>query len=229
MRSKSGVDGYYSRRADEYESVYDKPERQSELSELRELIRQFAAGGHVLDVACGTGYWTSVVAAAAEYVHGVDISFETLRIAKAKEYPKHNVTFTRGDVHSASYRCGAFSAAIAGFFLSHIPRDEVVRFVENLVTNVGVGSRFLLFDNLYVPGSSTAISRQDSAGNTYQTRKLMDGSQFQIMKNFFNATELRDLGACVGRDVSVEIRKFYWILEFVGTGDGGLSGRNGNN
>ena len=43
-----------SRRAGEYESVYDKPERQPELAELREHTKCFEEDERVLDIACGT-------------------------------------------------------------------------------------------------------------------------------------------------------------------------------
>jgi hypothetical protein len=35
-----------------------------------------------------------------------------------------------------------------------------------------------------VAGSSTPISRTDAAGNTYQQRRLDDGSSHEVLKNF---------------------------------------------
>jgi hypothetical protein len=49
---------YYKRRASYYERVYHKPERQADLRAMEAWIRQPFAGRHVLEVACGTGWWT---------------------------------------------------------------------------------------------------------------------------------------------------------------------------
>jgi len=39
-------------------------------------------------------------------------------------------------------------------------------------------------DNRYVDGSSTPISERDADGNTYQRRRLADGSDNRVLKNF---------------------------------------------
>jgi demethylmenaquinone methyltransferase/2-methoxy-6-polyprenyl-1,4-benzoquinol methylase len=41
-----------------------------------------------------------------------------------------------------------------------------------------------MLDNNFVSGSSTEISWTDIEGNTYQTRKLKDGSLHEVLKNF---------------------------------------------
>ena len=46
------------------------------------------------------------------------------------------------------------------------------------------GGRLIMLDNNFVSGSSTEISRTDIEGNTYQTRKLKDGSLHEVLKNF---------------------------------------------
>ena len=53
---------YYAKRAREYERVYDKPERQSDLARLHEIVPVMFAGRRVLEIACGTGYWTAPIA-----------------------------------------------------------------------------------------------------------------------------------------------------------------------
>jgi len=56
------LETYYSNRASEYERVYDKPERQHELEWLRQRVPEILRGRRVLEVACGTGYWTQFIA-----------------------------------------------------------------------------------------------------------------------------------------------------------------------
>ena len=72
MSIEASMVSYYAERACEYERIYQKPERQADLGRLRSLAEGFFAGADVLEVACGTGYWTEVVArrAASVLAHG---------------------------------------------------------------------------------------------------------------------------------------------------------------
>jgi hypothetical protein len=51
---------YYRDRAAVYDAVYAKPERQADLSTLREVLPPLVAGRRVLEIAAGTGYWTDL-------------------------------------------------------------------------------------------------------------------------------------------------------------------------
>ena len=75
------LERYYDRRAAEYEKVYDKPERQHELEWLRTRIPQLLADRTVLEVACGTGYWTPLIAARAESVVALEDVFREADIS----------------------------------------------------------------------------------------------------------------------------------------------------
>ncbi len=63
--------GYYAARAAEYERIYDKSERQADLARLRHLIPSYFVGRSVLEIACGTGYWTQFIAPAARKVTAI--------------------------------------------------------------------------------------------------------------------------------------------------------------
>ena len=49
---------YYAERASIYERVYHQPERQADLRQLEADLPAHFAGRHVLELACGTGWWT---------------------------------------------------------------------------------------------------------------------------------------------------------------------------
>lgn len=59
---------YYARRAGEYERVYTLPAWQPGIAELRRRVAALFAGRRVFEVACGTGYWTELLAAIASSV-----------------------------------------------------------------------------------------------------------------------------------------------------------------
>ena len=78
------LETYYARRASEYEAIYHKPERQADLARMRVDIPRLFVKKSVLEIACGTGWWTPLIAAQAESVLALDYNEETLEIARAK-------------------------------------------------------------------------------------------------------------------------------------------------
>src|SRR5436309_735878 len=99
MSVNSNLVEYYAQRAAEFERVYQKPERQEELQQLKNLIRTRLAGRQVLEVASGTGYWTEVAATSARSILAVDINEAMLDIARRKPIDPRKVRFQLGDAY----------------------------------------------------------------------------------------------------------------------------------
>ena len=77
---------YYAQRASEYERIYIKPERQADLRKLEEFLNNALRDEHVLEIACGTGYWTRVIAKSAASILATDYNSEVIELAKLKDY-----------------------------------------------------------------------------------------------------------------------------------------------
>ena len=54
------LQSYYASRAPEYDEVYRKPERQADLRSIERWLPPHFSGVAMLEVACGTGYWTAI-------------------------------------------------------------------------------------------------------------------------------------------------------------------------
>jgi SAM-dependent methyltransferase len=208
------LEAYYAKRAAEYEAIYAKPERQADLARMRVDIPALFAGERVLEVACGTGYWTPLIAAQAGSVLAVDFSGETLDIARSKNYPRANVHFEQGDAYRLPAWPEKFSACYAGFWWSHVPLERLDAFLAGLHERLAPGARVAFMDNLYVEGSSTPLARRDAAGNTYQARRLADGSRHEVLKNFPAPGELEARLARAGTDVKVTRYEYYWLATY---------------
>jgi len=206
---------YYGKRAEEYEQVYAKPERQPELAALTRLLQGLLAGHDVLELACGTGYWTEVIAPTAHSVVATDVSPEVLELARRKSYPTGRVRLERADAYAPEQIAGRFTAAFAGFWWSHVPRQDLPRFLGSLHRRMGGDARVVLCDNRYAEGSSTPVSRTDAAGNTYQRRVLESGAEYEVLKNFPSSSEvdavLRLHGAT---DIAFTELTYYWCVTY---------------
>lgn len=62
-----------------------------------EFASQFAAGKNVLDIACGSGYGSALLAQKARLVDGVDISQESISYAQS-EFSMQTVNYQTGDI-----------------------------------------------------------------------------------------------------------------------------------
>ena len=209
---------YYAERASEYERIYQKPERQADLKRLRSFVERAFAGADVFEVACGTGYWTEVVARHAASLLATDINEEVLAIARAKPMDARKLTFQRGDAYAPSAP-QRFNAGLSAFWLSHVPKSRIRTFLRAFHGVLTPGARVVFMDNAYVEGSSTPISFSDAQGNTYQLRRLDDGSTHEVLKNFPTESELRANVEGLGLDVQVEFFPYYWTLTYLLPGD----------
>ncbi len=214
MSIESSMINYYAERAQEYERIYQKPERQDDLRRLREFVERAFAGAHVLEVACGTGYWTEILSHTAASVVATDINEEVLMVARSKFMDTSKVVFRREDAYTPPVLERSFDAGFAGFWWSHIPRARLRSFLSNIHSALSPGARVVFMDNVYVEGSSTPIARVDDHGDTYQMRRLDDGSRHEVLKNFPTESALRATMEGLAAEVRVELLEYYWILSY---------------
>ena len=210
--STTEMKAYYARRAAEYEKIYARPERQADLSRLIAAIEEASRGRDVLDVACGTGYFTAHAARHARSVTGIDANEETLAIARAKGLP--NAQYLLADAYAIPLPPRSYDGALVTFWWSHIPLARIDEFMRGLHRHLAPGAAVLIADNTYVDGNSTPISRRDGAGNTYQIRTLENGERYEVLKNFPTRDELGAWGTQFGEAVSVHVLTYYWLLEY---------------
>ena len=174
---------YYAARAPYYDDVYDKPERREDIAFLREHLAAAFAGRAVLEVACGTGYWTQFIAPAAAAMTATDAVAEPLELARRRPGVAA-VRFERADAYDLPGSLGRFDAAFAGLWFSHVPIGRRPGFLASLHRRLAPGARVVLLDNSAVQCRELPIAERDAEGNTYQHRRLKDGTVHRVLKNF---------------------------------------------
>ena len=211
MTVKTDMQAYYAQRAASYEEIYAKPERQADLAVLHQRLRTLFAGQRVLEIACGTGYWTADLAACADHVLATDINPEVIEVARAKQLPADKVEFALADAFAPGVADGC-SACFAGFWWSHVARERQAAFLTSLREQLAPQAQLVMIDNVYVEGSSTPIARTDAERNTYQIRRLPDGTRHEVLKNFPTDSTLRKAVGAHLKDIRIERVRHYWML-----------------
>lgn len=205
---------YYKRRAAYYERVYHLPERQTDLRAMEASLAAPFAGRRVLEIACGTGWWTPHAARDALRWLATDANPETMAVARAKALPAA-VEFRQVDAYTLDgLGDESFDAAFAGCWWSHVPLQALPGWLETLHARLEPGARVVMLDNSFVQTSSTPLTRRDEAGNTYQDRVLDDGSVHEVLKNFPTADEAFAALGPRAREPRWTAYEHYWLLDY---------------
>ena len=210
----TGTEEYYAQRAAEYDQVYAKPERQDDIDVLTRLVAHELAGRAVIDIAAGTGFWTERYAGTARSTTVCDVNEETLLVARSRRAWTDDVTFACCDAFALGEVPGVFDAAFIGFFWSHLDLEELDRFLDGVIRRLEPGAAVVIIDNDYVDGSNHPISRIDETGNTYQQRRLADGREWEVRKNFPTGEEVVARLARHGVDATVTSTTYFWVATF---------------
>jgi SAM-dependent methyltransferase len=206
---------YYAQRAAYYERVYFKPERQADLRAMEAWLPTAFAGRRVLEIACGTGWWTPYGARDCTSWLATDLNPETIAIAKTKPLPAGKVLFASVDAYTlAELGDQRFDAAFAGCWWSHVPLARLPAWLALLHTRLEPGARVVMLDNHFVQTSNLPITRQDAEGNTYQNRTLDDGSVHEVLKNFPRPEQAVVALGPRAHDPQWTEYGHYWVLDY---------------
>jgi len=202
---------FYAKSAIHHDRVYDKPERQHDLAAMRRHVAEALRGHVVLELACGTGYWTEVIAASADSVVATDINAEMIALAERRALPGEKVHFRLADAYDLPADIGSYTAIFIGFWWSHVKREQQEKFLAHLRARVG-DVVLVLLDDAYVEGSSDTVSRTDLEGNTHQISVTAAGERYEIPKTYPSDSALRKKMASMVREIKIVRLEYYWML-----------------
>lgn len=119
----------------------------------------------VLDVACGAGYGSALLARYAKRVVGVDISSDTIGHARSTYATLSNVDFQQADCTALPFADASFDAVVSFETIEHIEGQE--KFLDEV-------ARVLRPDGLFVLSSPNRLEYSDrrNFANPYHVREL---------------------------------------------------------
>ncbi|WP_293776587.1 class I SAM-dependent methyltransferase [uncultured Oxalicibacterium sp.] len=201
---------YYVQRGNYDEEDIENPDGMDALDEIMEMLHTQLSGQRVLELACGDGYWTDELADVADYVLATDINPALLDVAKTRELPEDVVEFAVADANDPQVS-GDFSACFAGFWWSHVRRQDQVEVIGRWRNIVGKDGLLVLVDNSFLEGQ-TVIARTDAEGNTYQIHAVPSGERYEIIKNYLTYSTLRKRFSPLLKDMRIHRYDHYWML-----------------
>jgi protein-L-isoaspartate O-methyltransferase len=200
MSLVDNITKYYAARASVYDETAGYTDRKAEglRVPIKARYREMFSGHDVLEIACGSGYWTPVIGEVANLVLATDINPSLLSIAKDRCKHLSNVEFEIADAYTLDGVRAGFSAALGIWWWSHMPKARIRSFLSVLHSRLALGALVLFVDQLPY---NEHVRRQDPDGNTLEQRSLPDGRSFEIVKNFPTEEEVTNALAGIADNV----------------------------
>ena len=105
------------------------------------ICRDRVAGQRVLDVACGAGYGTNILAQVASHATGLDLDEAAIRAAR-RRYRRQNLKFVAADCCDMPFEDGSFDAVTANEMIEHIEDHDA--FIEEVKRVLQPGGIFMV-------------------------------------------------------------------------------------
>jgi len=163
------------------------------------LVDEFAPTGDMLELACGSGSFTRELVRHARTVTAVDGSPRMLE-RNRREVDDISVTYVNADIFDWQPE-RRYDAVFFGFWLSHVPPATFDEFWALVRASLRSGGRVAFVDE---DDRGTRNDDIHLVGNVPAAlRTLRDGRTFDIVKVYWDPTELQDRLSSLGWQVAV--------------------------
>ncbi len=200
MSLEDDVTRYYTERASVYDVTagYADSEAEKLRGPIKKRFKEIFRGHKVLEIACGTGYWTTVIGETAASVLGIDNNRPSLEQARKRCTHQPDVRFQFADAYTLEGVPGGFDAAFGHGWWSHIPKQNIRTFLTALHRKLIPGAVVLFNDQLPYNGF---YRKQDKGGNIIEQRILPNAHSFMIVKNFPSEDEIENALSAFAEDI----------------------------
>jgi ubiquinone/menaquinone biosynthesis C-methylase UbiE len=219
-RLLAGQVDYYRERAAEYDDWWFRRGRYdhgpeinarwfADAAEVAAALERFDPAGDVLELACGTGLWTERLAAYARSVTAVDSAPETLEINRER-VADPRVAYVEADLFEWEPE-RTYDVCFFSFWLSHVPEERFDAFWQKVARALAPGGRAFFIDSSRHDRASAVDHKLPGEREQTMLRRLADGREFQIVKRFYEPTDLRQRLADLGWDATVQTTSEFFI------------------
>ena len=192
---------YYNSRAGEYDhDLYQDP---ASTDRIELLLTRLKPSGQTVELACGTGVWTKLLATRVPSLTAIDGSPEMLAVARQRlgDTP---VNFVEADLFDWQPD-ERYDTVFFAFWLSHVPPGRFESFWGSLRNALATGGRVLFVDT--GPKEASFERFVPGPGLPMVERQLRDGTTHKVVKMLYDPTDLSERLAAIG-----------WIVDVRGVG-----------
>ena len=125
--------------ADDYDVF--QPQAKARIMDAFARLSRLGAGAHVLDVGCGSGTFTGLLAERGYRASGIDISPKLIALARRKF---GTIDFHEGDAENLPFEAGTFDGVLLSGLVHHFPDPR--RLAAETARVLKPGGRFMAFD-----------------------------------------------------------------------------------
>jgi ubiquinone/menaquinone biosynthesis C-methylase UbiE len=193
-----GMLSYYDERADEYDEIYlgkghatiDPDVYERDVAKISEMVSKFGKG-HLIDIACGTGFWLPNYARNCNQITLLDQSERML--SKCKDRVEElgltaTSSFIQGDFLDINLETSKYDRVLVGFLLSHLTCEQEKVFFQKLEEILKPNPQLMLIDSGW---NKRREQYREKEG--IQERVLNDGRIFRIYKRYFEKSDVEEM------------------------------------
>jgi SAM-dependent methyltransferase len=210
---------YYRERANEYDEWfyrrgrYDRGSENNarwfgEVNEVQDALHAFHIEGDVLELAPGTGIWTEQLLRTASTITAVDASPEMIAINRAR-VASERIYYVQSDLFNWQ-PARTYDAVCFCFWISHVPVERLDAFLQMVAVALRPGGKVFFLDGCREPTSTAANHVLPTEQEQLMIRKLNDGREFHIVKNYYTPTFLAEHFAACNLNVMVKETPTYF-------------------
>jgi len=189
---------YYDRRAPEYDDIYigkgpvsipDPALYKNEAQVTAKIVSTFGTG-HLIDIACRTGYWLPYYARNCSKITLIDQSEKMLSECRSRVDElgiRDKCDLIQSDFFKASFRNNLFDRALVGFLFSHLSLEEEETFFKRLQRILKPDPQLMVVDSTW-----SKRRQQYRQKEGVQERALNDGRTFAVYKRYFSKSDIEE-------------------------------------
>ena len=216
-KDTDAVARFYAKAAASWDDRVLDEDQEADYDEVADGIAPLVADQTVLELACGTGRWTEVLAEEAAHVIAVDINEAMLEQARERDLPDGQATFLQADALNLPddflpEGVAPVKTVFIGFWWAHLTRAAQEALLAHLRARLGKDVQLIVLVDEYVEGVSEPIARTDAQGNTFQVMVAPDGERFELPKGYPTDSALRKRLANAAREIRVARWESCWVL-----------------
>lgn len=178
----------------------------------KEILQHIPQNGRVLEIGCGTGTLTRMIAAKAKKVIALDLAPQMLSIAKARSSKFQNISYIEDNFMTRAFSEEGFDFIVSVATLHHLPFEDALTrmrdllkpdgkiFILDLYKNIGVTNFFLNGANLFISSGLNLVYNK----RLRSSKRVRDAwREHEKYDEYMTVAEVRERATKILPDVKV--------------------------